>query len=78
MTAERPQGFVSFLRQDWPVLVGIALGTLALVDDGVDGSEVTAQLAMVTLVMAAAYLPIGRQTPGRCPAIWRLPLAPRR
>lgn len=28
-------------------------------DDGVDGSEVTAQLAVVTLVMAAAYLPIG-------------------
>ena len=59
MTAQRPPGFVSFLRHRWGVLVGIALGTLALVDDGVDGSEVTTQLAVVTLVMAAAYLPIG-------------------
>ena len=53
------RGWGAFLRHRWPVLVGIALGTLGLVDDGIDGSEVTAQLAVVTLVMAAAYLPIG-------------------
>ena len=52
-------GFVSFLGHRWPLLVGVALGTLALIDDGVDGSEVTAQLAVVTVVMASAYLPIG-------------------
>lgn len=53
------RGWSAFLKHRWPVLVGIAAGTLALIDDGVDGSEVTAQLAVVTLVMAAAYLPIG-------------------
>ena len=60
MTARRgTPGFVSFLRHRWPLLIGVALGTLALVDDGLDGSEVTAQLAVVTLVVAVAYLPIG-------------------
>ena len=39
--------------------IGLAAGTLGLIDDGIDGSEVTTQLAVVTLVMAAAYLPIG-------------------
>lgn len=53
------RGWSAFLRHRWPILVGIALGTLGLIDDGVDGSEVTAQLAVVTLLMAAAYLPIG-------------------
>lgn len=53
------RGWDAFLRHRWPILVGIALGTLGLIDDGVDGSEVTAQLAVVTLLMAAAYLPIG-------------------
>ncbi len=51
--------WVAFLAHRWPILVGIALGTLGLVDDGVNGSEVTAQLSVVTLLMAAAYLPIG-------------------
>lgn len=37
----------------------MALGARGLVDDGIDGSEVTAQLAVVTVVMAPAYLPIG-------------------
>ena len=60
MTAGRgTPGFASFLRHRWPLLVGVALGVLALVEDGTDGSEVTAQLAAVTIVMAAAYLPIG-------------------
>lgn len=53
------RGWSAFPMHRWPLLVGLALGTLALIDDGVDGSEVTAQLAVVTLVMAAAYLPIG-------------------
>lgn len=30
-----------------------------LIDDGIDGSEVTTQLAVITMIMAAAYLPIG-------------------
>jgi hypothetical protein len=47
------------LRHCWPTLVGIAAGTLALVDDGVDGSQVTTQLAVITLIVAVAYLPIG-------------------
>lgn len=53
------RGFGHFLIHRWPVLVGICAGVLGLIDDGVDGSEVTVQLAVVTLVMAAAYLPIG-------------------
>lgn len=60
----RPHGaagrrWSDFLRHNWAVLVGIALGTLALLDDGVDGSQVTTQLAVITLVVAAAYLPLG-------------------
>ena len=50
---------VALFAHRWPLLVGLALGTLALIDDGLDGSAVTARLAVVTLVMAAAYLPIG-------------------
>lgn len=57
-TRERSR-WVKILGHRWPVLVGITLGALALIDDGVDGSEVTTQLAVVTIIMAAAYLPIG-------------------
>ena len=49
----------AFLKHRWPVSVGATAGALVLVDDGVDGSEVTAQPAVVTLVVSAAYLPIG-------------------
>lgn len=52
-------GWVTILRHWWPTLVGIAAGTLALVDDGVDGSRVTTQLAVITIIVAVAYLPIG-------------------
>lgn len=51
--------WIGMLKHRWPVLVGFTLGILALIDDGVDGSEVTTQLAVITLIMAAAYLPIG-------------------
>ncbi len=53
------RGWIAFLMHRWPALIGLAAGTLGLIDDGIDGSEVTTQLAVVTLVMAAAYLPIG-------------------
>ena len=52
-------GWGTVLRRCWPTLVGVVAGTLALVDDGVDGSPVTAQLAVITLLVAVAYLPIG-------------------
>ena len=55
----RRRGWSAFLKHRWPVLIGLAAGTLGLIDDGIDGSEVTTQLAVVTLVMATAYLPIG-------------------
>ncbi len=53
------RGWSAFLNDRWPALIGLAAGTLGLIDDGIDGSEVTTPLAVVTLVMAAAYLPIG-------------------
>ena len=53
------RGWGMILRRRWPTLVGVAAGTLALVDDGVDGSLVTTQLAVITLIVAVAYLPIG-------------------
>ena len=53
------RGWSAFLKDRWPALIGLAAGTLGLIDDGIDGSEVTTPLAVVTLVMAAAYLPIG-------------------
>jgi hypothetical protein len=52
-------GWGTVLRRCWPTLVGVVVGTLALVDDGVDGSPVTARLAVITLLVAVAYLPIG-------------------
>ena len=57
--APEHRGWGAILRHRWPTLVGITAGTLALVDDGVDGSPVTTQLAVITLIVAAAYLPIG-------------------
>ena len=57
--ASENRGWGTILRHRWPTLVGIAAGTLALVDDGVDGSRVTTQLAVITLIVAVAYLPIG-------------------
>jgi hypothetical protein len=53
------RGWSAYLKHRWPVVIGLAAGILGLIDDGIDGSEVTTQLAVVTLVMAAAYLPIG-------------------
>jgi hypothetical protein len=53
------RGWSAFLNDRWPALIGLAAGTLGLIDDGIDGSEVTTPLAVVTLIMAAAYLPIG-------------------
>jgi hypothetical protein len=55
----KSRGWSAFLKHRWPALIGLAAGTLGLLDDGIDGSEVTAQLAVITLLMAAAYLPIG-------------------
>jgi hypothetical protein len=55
----RRRGWSAFLKHRWPVLIGLAAGTLGLIDDGIDGSEVTARPAVVTLLMAAAYLPLG-------------------
>ena len=55
----KSRGWSAFLKHRWPALIGLAAGTLGLIDDGIDGSEVTAQLAVITLLMAAAYLPIG-------------------
>jgi hypothetical protein len=55
----KSRGWGAFLKHRWPALIGLAAGTLGLIDDGIDGSEVTAQLAVITLLMAAAYLPIG-------------------
>ncbi len=57
--APEHRGWGTILRHRWPTLVGIAAGTLALVDDGVDGSRVTTQLAVITIIVAVAYLPIG-------------------
>ena len=57
--APEHRGWAMILRHRWPTLVGIVAGTLALVDDGVDGSRVTTQLAVVTVIVAVAYLPIG-------------------
>ena len=53
------RGWIAFLKHRWPALIALVVGTLGLIDDGIDGSEVTTQLAVVTIVMAAAYLPIG-------------------
>jgi hypothetical protein len=57
--APEHRGWGMILGHRWPTLVGIVAGTLALVDDGVDGSRVTTQLAVVTVIVAVAYLPIG-------------------
>ena len=57
--APEHRGWGMILSHRWPTLVGIVAGTLALVDDGVDGSRVTTQLAVVTVIVAVAYLPIG-------------------
>lgn len=51
--------WTDLLVHRWPTAFGAALAVFALVDDGADGSTVTAGLAVATLVMAAAYLPIG-------------------
>jgi hypothetical protein len=57
--ASEQSGWGTVLGRCWPTLVGVVAGTLALADDGVDGSPVTAQLAVITLLVAVAYLPIG-------------------
>jgi hypothetical protein len=57
--ASEHHGWGTVLRRCWPTLVGVLAGTLSLVSDGVDGSPVTAELAVITLLVAVAYLPIG-------------------
>ena len=58
LASEHP-GWGTVLRRCCPTLLGVAAGTLSLVSDGVNGSPVTAELAVITLLVAVAYLPIG-------------------
>lgn len=51
--------WTDLLMHRWPTALGAALAIFALMNEGADGSTVTAGLAVATLIMAAAYLPIG-------------------